>query len=118
MGHTVRDLIRTLANHRYTVLPQRLVHGAAVMRNYRFLLDSQYWSADRLAEYQLRALQRLITHAYDQSPFYLARFEQARRDLLTRYTCRNGSWSGAWFRVYTPAWSKIVSRACIPETSG
>ena len=70
------NIIRTLANKRFAILPQRLVHGAAVMRNYHFLLDSQYWSAEQLAAFQLRALQRLITHAYHQSTFYRVRFEQ------------------------------------------
>lgn len=72
----MKALVKNIANLRFRVLPESMIHGAGVVNNYRFLLESQYWSADQLAAYQLRTLRALIVHAYDNSPFYKQRFQQ------------------------------------------
>lgn len=72
----MREVLRQLFNQRFVVLPQRIIHGADVVRDFRFLRTSQYWSAEQLAAYQLRKLQQLIAHAYTNSPFYRKRFNK------------------------------------------
>ena len=44
---------------------------------YRFLNKSQYWTAERLQEYQLRRLIRLVRHSYDNVPFYRDRWQRS-----------------------------------------
>lgn len=39
--------------------------------------ESQYWSSDKLREYQLSKIKQLLTHAYQNSPFYRQRFDDA-----------------------------------------
>lgn len=41
-----------------------------------FLLLSQYWSVEKLREYQKKKLQKLIKHCYDNVPYYQVLFDQ------------------------------------------
>ena len=41
------------------------------------LLDSQYWSEQRLLDHQLGKLQELSSYVYETSPFYRRRFDEA-----------------------------------------
>jgi phenylacetate-CoA ligase len=41
-----------------------------------FLQESQWWSADRLREYQLSALQRIVAHCYHNVPYYRSLFDR------------------------------------------
>lgn len=43
--------------------------------NLRSLHASQYWTADRISDYQFRSLKNLISHAYNKSVFYKQRFD-------------------------------------------
>ncbi len=53
------------------VLPvSDMLTGQSVSESLNFLLESQYWSADGLAGYQEERLQKLITHSYENVPFY------------------------------------------------
>lgn len=66
----MKALVKKIVNFRYGLLPERVVHGSDVTRNYHFLLESQRWSADRLHAYQFGLVQKLVTHAYHNSPYY------------------------------------------------
>jgi phenylacetate-CoA ligase len=44
--------------------------GRSIHRKMRFLEESQWWPLERLQEYQLAKLQRLMHHVYDRVPFY------------------------------------------------
>jgi phenylacetate-CoA ligase len=47
-----------------------------VRNTLEFLLDSQYWELDKIREYQLSKLQRLVQHAYENVPYYRSLFEK------------------------------------------
>ena len=50
---------------------------------YRYLSDFekiQYWSRDRLLEYQFNKLKQLLTHAYENCEYYKKRFDEAGFD--------------------------------------
>jgi phenylacetate-CoA ligase len=43
---------------------------------YTFLQKSQWWSRERLEEYQIRQLQKLLNHAYENVPYYRKVFNE------------------------------------------
>ena len=46
---------------------------------YTFLQESQWWSMEKLEEYQMQKLEKLLRHAYDNVPYYRRVFDE--RDL-------------------------------------
>ncbi len=54
----------------YGAIPPRLRLGRAFWQTYSFLEQSQWWDSARLEAYQMRELQRLLTHCYEQVPYY------------------------------------------------
>lgn len=66
---TVRGL--QLRRRRYTSHTQKFL---------RFLLESEGWSAEDLALYQLQQLRRLVAHARRFSPYYAERFRETGID--------------------------------------
>jgi phenylacetate-CoA ligase len=50
--------------------------GKSYRQTIAFLSKSQYWPADRLEEYQLACLQRLLQHAYTTVPYYKQVFDR------------------------------------------
>jgi phenylacetate-CoA ligase len=47
-----------------------LFMGRQLTKHLRFLTKSQWWTKDQLREHQNQELQRLIRHAYDNTPYY------------------------------------------------
>ena len=47
-----------------------LLQGLNISDNLAFLLESQYWTKDRLLRYQEEKLHKLINHVYENVPFY------------------------------------------------
>jgi len=43
----------------------------------QFLRDSESWTRDQIADYQLREIKRIVQHAFENSPSYRALYEQA-----------------------------------------
>lgn len=60
----------------YGAIPPRLRLGRAFWETYRFLQESQWWDAARLQEYQMRELQRLLSHCYENVPYYRRVFDE------------------------------------------
>jgi len=60
----------------YGAIPPRLRLGRAFWETYRFLQESQWWDAARLQEYQMRELQRLLVHCYENVPYYRRVFDE------------------------------------------
>jgi phenylacetate-CoA ligase len=52
---------------------------------YKLLQKSQWWTAEQLEEYQLRQLRKLLTHAYNNVPYYTKVFDE--RGLTPRDIC-------------------------------
>jgi len=46
------------------------LRGTSIMKKYEFLMESQWWSREKIEELQNTKLTRLIAHAYDYVPFY------------------------------------------------
>ena len=56
-----------------------------LVRDLHDLNDTQYWSLNRLREYQLDRIKKLLMHACQNSPFYKKRFEQCNFDPASFY---------------------------------
>ncbi|MHA1354654.1 MAG: phenylacetate--CoA ligase family protein [Candidatus Heimdallarchaeota archaeon] len=55
--------------------PIDLVRGTRTIKNYKFLMKSQWWNKAKLNEYQNTKLQLLIQHAYENVPYYRKLFK-------------------------------------------
>jgi len=60
----------------YGALPSRISYGKVFWDTYKFLLESQWWSRERLQEYQFDQLERLLDHAYRNVPYYRRIFQE------------------------------------------
>jgi phenylacetate-CoA ligase len=60
----------------YGALPPSLAYGGTFWKTYDFLRESQYWSREKLEEYQLERLGGLLHHAYDNVPYYRRIFDE------------------------------------------
>ena len=47
-----------------------------IPKNYDFLIQSQHWSIEKLKEYQLATLRKLLHHAYTNTEFYRNTFDK------------------------------------------
>jgi len=54
----------------YGAIPPGLRLGRVFWETYNFLQESQWWDAARLQDYQMRELQRLLAHCYENVPYY------------------------------------------------
>ena len=63
----------------YSALPLSIRYGKVFQETYAFLQESQWWSRDRLEEYQIQQLSKLLYHAYENVPYYGKAFDE--RDL-------------------------------------
>lgn len=53
-----------------------LLHYRAFKKKYNFLQESQWWSKEKLEEYQLEQLNKLLNHAYENVPYYTKLFNK------------------------------------------
>ena len=60
------------AHSKYTTVRYRKVFW----ETYAFLQESQWWSRDKLEEYQMQKLARLLSHAYENVPYYRRVFDE------------------------------------------
>jgi phenylacetate-CoA ligase len=51
-------------------------HDKEFRRCYAWLEETQWWSREQLADYQLSQLRRLVRHAYENVPYYQRVFDQ------------------------------------------
>jgi phenylacetate-CoA ligase len=51
-------------------------YGSIFKETYDLLQRSQWWERDKLADYQLRQLNALLCHAYDNVPYYRRLFDE------------------------------------------
>lgn len=50
--------------------------GKVFWETYNFLQESQWWSRERLEEYQMQQLKKLLHHAYENVPYYRRIFDE------------------------------------------
>lgn len=58
------------------VIPLSIRYGKVFRDTYRFLQESQWWSREKLEEYQMQQLQTLLTHSYNNVPYYRKVFNE------------------------------------------
>ncbi|MDI3544622.1 MAG: hypothetical protein PWQ43_70 [Rikenellaceae bacterium] len=59
-----------------------LLLSNSIYKDLKFLMTSQWWSADELKEYQNEKLRALIKHSYENVPYYNELFHT---EILSRY---------------------------------
>jgi len=60
----------------YGLLPPRIRYGRVFWETYKFLQESQWWSREKLEEYQFQQLRNLLNHAYENVPYYRRVFNE------------------------------------------
>ena len=60
----------------YGVIPAPIRYGKTFREMYAFLQESQWWSKDKLEEYQMRQLEKLLKHAYENVSYYTKVFNE------------------------------------------
>jgi phenylacetate-CoA ligase len=81
----LREVARRLPNpirqgikYTYGSLPPRLRYGKVFWETYNFLQESQCWSQEKIEEYQIEQLGKLLRHAYENVPYYRKVFDERR----------------------------------------
>jgi phenylacetate-CoA ligase len=59
----------------YSRVPLPIRYGKVFRKTYAFLQKSQWWSREQLEEYQLQQLEKLLSHAYENVPYYKRIFD-------------------------------------------
>jgi phenylacetate-CoA ligase len=79
----MRNLIRKVPpwikqpiKYAYGLIPYERRLGKVFWDTYNFLQESQWWSKEKLEEYQMRELEKLLKHAYENVPYYRRVFDE------------------------------------------
>lgn len=79
----IRKLLKRLPypiKHRlrriYGLIPLSIRYGKVFRDTYKFLQESQWWSKERLEEYQMQQLEKLLKHSYENVPYYQRIFNE------------------------------------------
>jgi len=80
---TLREMVKRLpypirqgTKYVYGTLPPRIRYGRVFWETYNFLQESQWWSKEKLEEYQMQQLSKLLRHAYENVPYYRKIFDE------------------------------------------
>jgi len=60
----------------YCTLSLPIHYGKEFRNMYAFLKESQWWSREKLEEYQMQQLKKLLNHAYENVPYYRRVFDE------------------------------------------
>ncbi len=60
----------------YGAIPSSIRYGKVFWETYNFLQESQRWSKEKLEEYQMQQLSKLLHHAYENVPYYRRVFDE------------------------------------------
>jgi len=60
----------------YGAVPPRIRYRKVFWDTYSFLQESQWWSKEKLQEYQMQQLSKLLHHAYENAPYYRRVFDE------------------------------------------
>lgn len=60
----------------YGLIPYEKRLGKVFWDIYNFLQESQWWSKEKLEEYQMRELEKLLKHSYENVPYYRRVFDE------------------------------------------
>jgi phenylacetate-CoA ligase len=76
----LKKAAKSLLRPAYYRLPKRICYGQEYFRVMALLDESQYWDENRLAEYQLSKLRRMLRHAARNIPYYRKLFRSVGFD--------------------------------------
>jgi len=68
--------IRSYAKYVYSFVHPSYRYSKTFWETYNFLQKSQWWSKEKLEEYQMQQLRRLLHHAYENVPYYRRLFNE------------------------------------------
>ena len=60
----------------YGAIPSRFRYDKVFWETYNFLQESQWWSGEKLQEYQVQQLEKLLKHAYENVSYYREVFDK------------------------------------------
>lgn len=76
LPYPIRQGVKHVYGAAYRALPPRLRYGRVFWETYNFLQESQWWSREKLEEYQMQQLGKLLQHAYENVPYYRNVFDE------------------------------------------
>lgn len=62
----------------YYIIPLPIRYDKGFRDMYNFLKESQWWGKEKLEEYQMQQLKKLLNHAYENVPYYHRVFDDRR----------------------------------------
>ena len=68
-------ILQTL-KYLYGMVPLSCRYGKVFRETYKFLCESQWWSREKLEVYQMQQLGKLLSHAYENVPYYRKIFDE------------------------------------------
>lgn len=68
--------LRQALKYAYGTIPLSVRYGKVFRNTYNFLQESQWWSREKLEEYQMQQLSKLLHHAYENVPYYRRVFDE------------------------------------------
>lgn len=68
--------IRQGLKYIYSFIPHRFRYSKIFWETYNFFQESQWWSKEKLENYQMQQLQKLLIHAYENVPYYRTVFDE------------------------------------------
>lgn len=92
-------------------VPDFLSYGKEFWLTFNFLQESQWWSRDKLEEYQLQQLRKVLHYAYETVPYYNRLFK--KRHLLPgdiRYVSDLGKLPTLTKDTFKTCFNELVSR--------
>lgn len=73
LPHPIEQSLR----YAYGVIPPSLRYGKAFRQMISFLKESQWWEREKLEEYQMQCLIKILKHAYENVPHYRKVFDES-----------------------------------------
>jgi len=68
--------VRQLAKYMISLVPPQARYGKVFWETYNFLQESQWWSREKLEDYQYQQLSKLLHHSYQNVPYYRKIFDE------------------------------------------
>jgi phenylacetate-CoA ligase len=68
--------IKQVLKYIYGTIPFHFRYSKVFWDTYNFLQESQWWSKEKLEEYQMKQLEKLLRHSYENVPYYRRVFDE------------------------------------------
>lgn len=68
--------LRRPLEYSWSIVPPYIRYGKVFRETYNLLQESQWWSRERLEDYQMQHLSKLLNHAYENVSYYRGVFDE------------------------------------------